>query len=76
MLPDGIRKASTRKVRSRSQTTSATRMDLAHSQSAWLTWAVRVLVSSVMVSRTQWSTGSRAHSTQSAMKRLVSPGFC
>ena len=33
MLPDGIRNASTRKVRRKNQTTSATTMDLVHSQS-------------------------------------------
>ena len=33
MLPEGIRNASTRKVRSRNQITSATLMDLVHSQS-------------------------------------------
>src|SRR5918995_311877 len=32
MLPDGIRKASTRKVRRKNHTTSATTMDLVHSQ--------------------------------------------
>ena len=33
MLPDGIRKASTRKVRRKNQTTSATTIDLVHSHS-------------------------------------------
>ena len=33
MLPDGMRNACTRNVRSTSQTTSATAMDLVHSQS-------------------------------------------
>ena len=35
MLPDGMRNASIRKVRRRSQTTTATQMDLVHSHMTW-----------------------------------------